>query len=354
MRPNTFDDRYYYQYLNIDRNAIPEVVTAAYRGLMKKYHPDLNGGDKEAEEKAKKINEAYEVLSDPVKRKEYDRWLDSIGDSSGSAGRRQYENNTMNNTRNNRTMNNRKSAGTGSSQKTSQAAAAQGYQVDFDYIRSLVFPGYETWHSAKFAARKREAENKKRAMHLYGAVFALLCLVIIGGAGYIYRDQLPDWIKKKIPGVTSGVQTVTDAENGGSREDGSSRETTAYTNTAAEHTVDIGSEASAEYMGMIVTAKLTDSNQVLLTFANNTSTEFSIGGWERPQEACLETTNGEYWTKFNTWMGFDISSHSTKDITLSFENVQGNVKSLTIHEITSLVNGLLTFGRAADVKITFE
>ena len=62
----------YYQILGVSRNASAEEISKAYKKLAKKYHPDLNPGDKKAEEKFKEINEAYEVLKDPKKRKLYD------------------------------------------------------------------------------------------------------------------------------------------------------------------------------------------------------------------------------------------------------------------------------------------
>jgi len=62
----------YYKILGVDRNADEKEIKRAYRRLARKYHPDLNPGDKEAEKKFKEINEAYEVLSDPEKRKRYD------------------------------------------------------------------------------------------------------------------------------------------------------------------------------------------------------------------------------------------------------------------------------------------
>ncbi len=64
----------YYKILGVSRNATQEEIKRAYRKLARKYHPDLNPGDKEAEEKFKEIQEAYEVLSDPKKRAEYDRF----------------------------------------------------------------------------------------------------------------------------------------------------------------------------------------------------------------------------------------------------------------------------------------
>lgn len=62
----------YYKTLGVNKNATEQEVKSAYRKWARKYHPDLNPGDKKVEEKFKEINEAYEVLSHPEKRKKYD------------------------------------------------------------------------------------------------------------------------------------------------------------------------------------------------------------------------------------------------------------------------------------------
>jgi molecular chaperone DnaJ len=66
----------FYTILGIGRSASEKEIKQAYRRLARKYHPDVNPGDKTAEAKFKEINEAYEVLSDPEKRKKYDRYGD--------------------------------------------------------------------------------------------------------------------------------------------------------------------------------------------------------------------------------------------------------------------------------------
>ena len=68
--------RDYYAILGVSRNASEKEIKQAYRRLARKYHPDVNPGDKAAEAKFKEMSEAYEVLSDPEKRKKYDRYGD--------------------------------------------------------------------------------------------------------------------------------------------------------------------------------------------------------------------------------------------------------------------------------------
>ena len=64
----------YYEILGVSRNAAEKDIKQAYRKLARQHHPDVNPGDKAAEERFKDINEAYEVLSDAEKRKKYDQF----------------------------------------------------------------------------------------------------------------------------------------------------------------------------------------------------------------------------------------------------------------------------------------
>ncbi|ELS00170.1 DnaJ C-terminal domain-containing protein [Gloeocapsa sp. PCC 73106] len=70
----TTDFKDYYEILSVSKNATPAEIKKAYRKLARKYHPDLNPDDRQAEERFKELNEANEVLSDPEKRQKYDQF----------------------------------------------------------------------------------------------------------------------------------------------------------------------------------------------------------------------------------------------------------------------------------------
>src|SRR6267142_5551956 len=93
--------RDYYETLGVSKTASEDEIKSAFRKLARKYHPDVAKDKKEAEEKFKKINEAYEGLSDPEKRKKYDqlgsRWKEyeswqraqDAAAAAGAAGQQQ-------------------------------------------------------------------------------------------------------------------------------------------------------------------------------------------------------------------------------------------------------------------------
>ncbi len=80
--------RDYYEVLGVDKNADDAALKKAYRALAKKYHPDMNPGDSEAEKKFKEASEAYAVLSDPDKRRQYDQFGHAAfeGGAGGAGG----------------------------------------------------------------------------------------------------------------------------------------------------------------------------------------------------------------------------------------------------------------------------
>ena len=81
----------YYELLGVSRKAAQKEIRAAYRKLARKYHPDLNPGDKSSEEKFKQVQEAYDVLSDTKKRQMYDQFGFETPGAGGVPGRARAE-----------------------------------------------------------------------------------------------------------------------------------------------------------------------------------------------------------------------------------------------------------------------
>ena len=88
--------RDYYEVLGVGKNATEDELKHAYRQLAKKYHPDTNQGNPEAEAKFKEASEAYAILSDPEKRRQYDTYGHAAFDGTGGSGFEGFDFNSMN------------------------------------------------------------------------------------------------------------------------------------------------------------------------------------------------------------------------------------------------------------------
>ena len=94
MELNGFKD--YFKILGISRNATDQEIKSAFRKLARQFHPDLHPHDQKAESEFKEINEAYEILSDEVKKKSYEQYLGYLFKNRAGKSRDSYTENNDN------------------------------------------------------------------------------------------------------------------------------------------------------------------------------------------------------------------------------------------------------------------
>ncbi|HMM10728.1 MAG TPA: J domain-containing protein [Bacteroidales bacterium] len=155
----------YYKILGVDKSASPDAIKKQYRKLAKQYHPDRNQGDKAAEEKFKSISEAYEVLSDPAKRKKYDE----LG-----ANWKQYEQTYQSYGQHYGTRNARKSH---ESDFESIFGGGHGFS---DFFEAFFGSGFSGFEQAPRAARKGSNISAEMQISLEEAMKGATRLVRIG------------------------------------------------------------------------------------------------------------------------------------------------------------------------------
>jgi DnaJ-class molecular chaperone len=123
----------YYRLLGVDENAVTHQIKEAYRKLAYRFHPDRNPDDPEAAERMKRINEAYAVLADEGKRREYDRLRRQFGDRAHSRFRQSYSDRDI-------------FRGSDIHQVFEEMARAFGVRGVEDIFKEFYGPGFRSFH----------------------------------------------------------------------------------------------------------------------------------------------------------------------------------------------------------------
>ena len=196
-------EKNYYDILEVNKNASPEVIEKAYKTLVKKYHPDLQDNDRknEYEEKIKLINEAFEVLSDSEKRKNYDLSLKQtefsiedynnlISENLNLKNEINYLKNNLNNYKNNSQNNINNNLNNNSNNKNSNYSNNINYQnnqnTNNDYSRNFQQKYNEAINKAYYDAYIQDLKNrgykiryKKTFKEYVKSLFSLFITLII-------------------------------------------------------------------------------------------------------------------------------------------------------------------------------
>lgn len=196
-------EKNYYDILEVNKNASPEVIEKAYKTLVKKYHPDLQDNDRknEYEEKIKLINEAFEVLSDSEKRKNYDLSLKQtefsiedynnlISENLNLKNEINYLKNNLNNYKNNNQNNINNNLNNNANNKNSNYSNNINYQnnqnTNNDYSRNFQQKYNEAINKAYYDAYIQDLKNrgykiryKKTFKEYLKSLFSLFITLII-------------------------------------------------------------------------------------------------------------------------------------------------------------------------------